>query len=320
MRRASAFLSAALSLLIAATTSRAEPIKVTAEPLLLNARAPDQQLIGKLIYRGGLVLTSDANGFGGLSALGVSADGRRLISLTDKGRRFSAFIIYGENGDLAGLHRPQLDTLAGLDGNALTAKATSDAESMSPGVEGEIIVAFERRHRLWRYHPGQVLPEPLPAPDELAALPANSGIEGLALLADGRLFALAEGRDDRPATVAWVSHEDGWSVMTYATNGGFRPTGAATLPGGDVLVLERRFTLRSGVAVRIRRIAGSSITAGAYLKPSLVAELRPPLAVDNFEGIAVRPAPGGGVWVYMVSDDNFNPLQRTLLMMFKLPS
>lgn len=189
---------------------------------------------------------------------------------------------------------------------------------MSPGVEGEIIVGFERRHRLWRYLPGQVAPEPLPAPAELAGQPTNGGIEGLALLADGRLLAISEGPEDRKSTLAWVSDTDGWSVMTYATTGGFRPTGAATLPNGDVLVLERRFTLRTGVAARVRRLAAAQIMAGAHLVARDVAEFRPPLSVDNFEGIAVRPGPDGRVWVYIVSDDNFNPLQRTLLMMFEL--
>jgi len=301
-----------------ANPSHAGPIKITAKPIHLNDTTPEVRQIGGLRYRGGLALSSGAPGFGGLSALGVSADGRRLIALTDKGRRFAADIIYDEAGNLAGLYQPALDTLAGLDGRALKSKSESDAESMSPGVSGEIIVGFERRHRLWRYLPGQVVPEPLPPPDELAALPANSGLEGLALLNDGRLFALSEGSDNNSTALAWVSHENGWSVMTYATTGGFRPTGAATLPDGDVLVLERRFTLRSGVAARVRRVKADTIEPGAHLQPSDVAELRPPMNVDNFEGIAVRSSADGRVWVYIVSDDNFNPLQRTLLMMFEM--
>jgi hypothetical protein len=42
------------------------------------------------------------------------------------------------------------------------------------------------------------------------------------------------------------------------------------------------------------------------------------LAVDNFEGISARKTATGKTLIYLVSDDNYNPLQRTLLMMFAL--
>ena len=85
-------------------------------------------------------------------------------------------------------------------------------------------------------------------------------------------------------------------------------------------MLERRFTLRDGVAVRIRRINRADILPGADLDPDLVAEFRAPIAVDNFEGIAVRQGPRGATLIYIISDDNLNPLQRTLLMIFELAS
>ncbi|MBT3627577.1 MAG: esterase-like activity of phytase family protein, partial [Rhodospirillaceae bacterium] len=44
----------------------------------------------------------------------------------------------------------------------------------------------------------------------------------------------------------------------------------------------------------------------------------PPLTVDNMEGIAVRRDGAGHTLVYLVSDDNFSVLQRTLLLMFEL--
>ncbi|MEK9725685.1 MAG: esterase-like activity of phytase family protein, partial [Rhodospirillaceae bacterium] len=133
------------------TPADAAPIEVRTEPLALHTQDAAVRQVGSLVYRGGLVLASPEAAFGGFSALGVSADGRRLIAIGDRGRRLFAYLIYNENGDLAGLHRPELDSLAGLDGQPLEAKSESDAEAMSPGVEGEIIVAFERRHRLWRY-------------------------------------------------------------------------------------------------------------------------------------------------------------------------
>jgi hypothetical protein len=40
--------------------------------------------------------------------------------------------------------------------------------------------------------------------------------------------------------------------------------------------------------------------------------------LDNFEGIAARRGSDGGVLLYLVSDDNFLGLQRTLLLQFSL--
>ncbi|MDB5421700.1 MAG: hypothetical protein JWR59_1647, partial [Brevundimonas sp.] len=45
-------------------------------------------------------------------------------------------------------------------------------------------------------------------------------------------------------------------------------------------------------------------------------ELRGPLTVDNFEGLAAVPKPDGGVRFYLISDDNFSSAQRTLLLAF----
>src|SRR5690606_2935132 len=106
--------------------------------------------------------------------------------------------------------------------------------------------------------------------------------------------------------------------LTYQRVGLFRPSDATILPEGDVLVLERRFTWIGGLASRLVRIPAADVTPGAVLRGAEVARIEPPLTVENYEGIATRRAADGTDLVYLVSDDNFNPLQRTLLMMFAL--
>ena len=49
-----------------------------------------------------------------------------------------------------------------------------------------------------------------------------------------------------------------------------------------------------------------------------IARLAAPLVHDNFEGIATRRDGQGRTLVYLISDDNFHILQRTLLLMFEL--
>ena len=241
-----------------------------------------------------------------------------MIAISDMGYRFAASLIYNKESHLIDMSKTELDSLAKLDGTALKTKADSDIESMSPGVEGEIIISFERQHRIWRYLPGKTIPEPIAAPAELNGLPTNAGVESLALLQNGSLFAIAEGFPKISSTLNWISDPNGWSTMTYLLNGGFHPSGAATLPNGDVLVLERRFTLRDGVAARIRQTKSTSIQPSAELSSTLLAKFRDPVTTDNFEGIARRKNHNEQTVIYIISDDNFNPMQRTLLMMFEL--
>lgn len=296
----------------------AEKIDVTATPIPFINGAPEQTKVGKLEYRGGLQLTSSNRRFGGFSGLGMSSDGQRMVSISDRGTSYSANLEYDAAGNLSGVTMHDLGTLADLDGTPVAGKRWSDAEAMSPGVEGEIIVAFERAHRLWRYDAGATIPRVLRPPDELSNMSPNDGIEALTLLNDGRLLAITEGAPDEPASVAWVSRPGGWDVLTYITGDGFRSTGAATMANGDVLVLERYYTPRAGVRIRIKRIDGNKILAGGEISGDLVADMAPPMNIDNFEGIETRRNNQGRTFVYLISDDNFSDDQRTFLMMFEL--
>lgn len=317
MNKALRFL--AISILGAwATTARAEPVAVTSTPVPLNEADTSVAAVGPLRYLGGVHLTSPDRRFGGFSTLGVSADGRRMVSISDRGAFMSAAIRTDADGILVGIDDVDMSALTDTEGRILEGKHWTDAESMSPGVNGEIIVSFERDHRLLSYPPGENRAKFLRPPAEITSLPDNHGIEALTLLDDGRLLAIAEGDPKEDATIAWVSRPDGWDVMTYRTSGGYRPTGAATLPGGDVLILERYFTPRDGVRIRIVRLASGVIQAGAELKSHLVADLKPPFSIDNFEGIEARMGADGNAIVYLISDDNFNPSrQRTLFLMFR---
>ena len=305
--------------LFAVAPAWAAPIEVSAEPLPLIEKDPAKAAVDKLKYRGGAVLKSPDPRFGGFSGLVVAPNGASLIAVSDRGLRLEAKILYASDGRLLGLAEADLGSLAGEDGRSLRLVAERDAEALAASPSGEIIVAFERDHRLLRYLPGTLVPERIPAPEEVARAPANGGIEVLTFLEDGRLLAIAEELIQGGHAVGWVSDADGWSPLTYALSDGFVVTDLATLPGGDVLVLERRYQLRIGVAARVRRIARTTIAPGAELVGELLAELRSPLAVDNMEGISARRDPASGkTLIYMISDDNFSAAQRTLLLMFEL--
>jgi hypothetical protein len=60
------------------------------------------------------------------------------------------------------------------------------------------------------------------------------------------------------------------------------------------------------------------VTPGALLQGDLVAELAAPLTTENFEGITSFTNARGATQLLIVSDDNFNGVQRTLLLSFEM--
>ena len=90
------------------------------------------------------------------------------------------------------------------------------------------------------------------------------------------------------------------------------------LPNGDILVLTRHYTVLGGARVRLERLPAAAIDAGTTLQGTLLARFRHPLTVDNFEGVAAVQGEDGATLVYILSDDNFNFFQRTLLLLFRL--
>ena len=311
-----------LALLVAACAKPAadaaggvRPIDIEAHSVPLDWDDADATVVGRLRFRGGLVLNSEDPRFTELSALMVAADGRSFVSATDRGYWIRGNLVYDDRGDLAGVADVTLELLESPNGRIPPEKGWHDAESLSPAPGGGTVVAFERTHRLWLYPSDGGRPVAMTPPADLSRAPHNGGAEALTLLTDGRFLVLTEGFATEGGVIGWIGGEQVWSRVTYATSGGFKPTGATTLPGGDVLVLERRYP---PIGVRIRRLAKETIVPGAMLEGEEIARLEGSLTVDNMEGIDARKGTGGETLIYILSDDNFNPLQRTYLLMFEL--
>jgi hypothetical protein len=302
------------------------PVAQTAEevplltPVPLDPADPNLRAVGPLRFVAGYQLALDKPNWGGFSDLCVWADpdgGTRLVMVGDMGT--DAVIGFtGMPEALGDVAVVKLFALRTPDGRRITDKGLGDAEAMVCDSPERRVIGFERQHRLWIYDGDNITA--LPIPPSARMLGSNEGIEGLARLADGRLFMIAEGAQDAKRGPAWVQTADGsgWEELTILRSEGFQPTGLATLPDGDVLLLERFYAPERGAAARLSLIRKVQIEADAEIRPTELARIAPPLTVDNFEGIAVAPAADGGTLVFLLSDDNFNPAQRTLLLVFRL--
>jgi hypothetical protein len=306
---------------VAGAASAAEPIELHAEAVPLDARDPARTHVGGLMFRGGLHLTSPAPIFGGLSALHIDEDGASFLAVTDQGHWLRANLAYDASGRLAGAERAEMGALGNPLGQPLIGKINQDAESLAQLADGSWVVGYERRHRLWRYSPDTGLSGPasaLQAPKDVLDAPSNGGLEALTTLRDGRLVALCEellvGRGVR----GFVRAGRRWQRFVYPVEGLARPSAATGLPSGDLLVLDRGYSPDAGVMLRLRRVAARDLRKNAVVASQLLAEIQPPLTVDNFEGLAARRTPSGETLIYLLSDDNFSAEQRTLLMMFVL--
>ena len=89
------------------------------------------------------------------------------------------------------------------------------------------------------------------------------------------------------------------------------------LPNGDLLVLERGVVLVN-FAARLVRIKAADVRPGTEMTGEVLFEATGG-DLDNMEGLAVHQTAGGETRITLVSDNNFNDWERTLLLEFALP-
>jgi hypothetical protein len=302
---------------------RGQGVPVVATPVPLDPSDPAKTRVGRLEFRGGLHLTSSEPRFGGFSALHVDGDGSELTAITDQGGWMHARIGYDERGWLKDVTGVRMGVLHAPSGRPLEGKEFQDAESMTVLPDGSVMVGFERHHRLWRFPAGGIAldnpPVPQRVPNNLYKAPLNGGIEALGSLWDGRLFALTEYWIDKDVVRGWLGGGAGWWEIGYRFEGAYRPSDAGIMANNDLAVLERAYNPNRGIiGIRVAQVRTADLRRGARLKGEVLAELLPPLTMDNFEGLACRANQRGETILYLVSDNNFSDQQRTLLMMFAL--
>jgi len=274
---------------------------------------------GRLQPLGGLELNTSAWGFGGLSALNLAPD-LTLTAVSDRGRWWRAPLRLSD-GVLTGIGEARFGPLRDAAGAPLGQGLNADSESLARLPDGDWLIGMERWHRILRYRDLAGPSQPFEAPPGLEAAPRNGGLEGLTVLADGRLLALAEqlpGRDPG-SRAAWLGSFQGprlaWRRTDYRPAPGLDPTDAAALPDGGALVLERSFSLFGGFNARLAHLPAAALRGTDSLSAETWLELPPDAPAENWEGVATARHEGRTL-VALVSDDNQSPFQRTLLLLY----
>ncbi len=304
-----------------------EAMEVSARPITQFRIGSEEKQFGPLEFVGGLEMTSYSRDFGGLSAFRFLEPGGDFIGVADTGFWFFGAIVHDEAGRPSGVTDFRMQQMVDEAGRPIGEKWLVDAEGLAVK-DGIATVGFERNHRIARF---RIDPEYMKAPfgqlDFLVPareLRMNRGFETVVHApADsplkGALVVVSEKSLDKKGNMfAAVLDGPRKGVFTVRRDGDFDITDGAFLPGGDLLLLERSFSMARGVRMRLRRITGDTIGKGLLADGPVLLDADMSYQIDNMEGLDVWQRADGATMVSLISDDNHSILQRNLYLEFIL--
>lgn len=259
----------------------------------------------------GWTLRSSDSDFGGLSALAVGNHGFAVISDTG--------LLVDLAGDLSRAHLQSMPRSC----VPHQLKRERDSESLvRDSVTGTLWVGFEYRNMICRIErAGRAQAY---APPAMARWPKLGGPEAMLRSANGHFLVFAERNIKGGSTTPLLSFDrdpvDPRAIVTamrYEAPPQYHPSDAAMLPDGRMLVVNRRWAFPLDFSAIVTLVEPFEFRPGALVRGRPVILLAPPHIADNFEGIAVETR-GGRTFIWLVSDDNFLPEQRTYLLEFEL--
>lgn len=317
-------------LALLATPARAMDISVTSVKIDTYHGAAFGEMVDGLIWRGGLVMSSPEPDFGGLSGITFTGPGYRLAMASDIGNFISGHLIYDPEGMPLSLGGTKLTHIENSKGIELPRSFAKDAEAIDTiyrnGVPSAVRVGFENLTRVADFelidgHPNGAARE-ITIPKWLERLRTNSSLEAVCIAPPaspvaGSTLLLTEGAEASGGYAGFMLGQRDKGALILSRSSGLNPTDCAFLPDGDLLVLERGVSLL-GFSMQVRRINSADVQPGAKLTGTIILTGSGG-DIDNMEGIAVHTGPSGETRITIVSDDNFNGWERSLLLEFGVP-
>jgi hypothetical protein len=325
VRAALAAVLLALAFAFPATALRADEapfaVEVESRPILHFRRGSGETRFGALEFAGGFEMRAPAPAFGQLSALRFLTPGGDFVGVADHGYWFFGRIRRNEAGVPQGVEGFRIQAMVDGNGRAIDDKRLADAEGLEVA-GGVATVSFERAARLTEYRLGpDGAGRPLRDLDFVIPrheLRFNRGIETVARAPQGgpRIVVAERSIDANGDIFAAIVDGPGKGVFKVRRSDDFDVTDGAFLPGGDLILLERRYRPPFSVGMRLRRIAGATIRPGALVDGEVLIEADLSSHIDNMEGLDVWQRDDGATMLSILSDDNQSFLQRTIYLEF----
>ena len=129
-------------LLLAACSPDIDLTPPGSRPVPLYDQSPERTDLDRLTYLGGVVLTNPDDRFGGFSALTVSADGIRLLALSDSAYWMTANFGWSENDGTLYVGNFSMAPMLSRTGNQLGGTA-ADSEAIADLVQAWVPLTYE---------------------------------------------------------------------------------------------------------------------------------------------------------------------------------
>lgn len=304
-----------------------QQLEVSVRPISQFRIGSDKKDFGPLEFVGGLEMLSRGRNFGAMSSFRFLSPGADFIGVADTGFWFFGQVTRDEAGRPTGIADFTMQAMVDDKGNPIDEKWYVDAEGLDVR-DGIATVGFERNHRVVEFRiDRENMKAPIRQLDFLVPkreLRQNKGFETVVHApADGplkgSLVVVSERSIDKDGNIfAAVLTGPRKGVFTVRRDDDFDITDGVFLPNGDLLLLERRFTMTTGVAMRLRRIEGETIRPGRVADGPVLLSADMTYQIDNMEGLDAWRRSDGALMVSVVSDDNHSMLQRNLYLEFRL--
>ena len=290
----------------------------------------DNRFMG-ITLRGSLALKSlQINGYPILEISGIAwdADENRLYGISDEGLLYIIKLAI-DHGRLVNMQVLKAMPLRDMHGAPLKGKY-NDSEGLSllnanNGKKGDsqLIISFEKKPRIALFTPNGDFIRQIHLPQKLEKKKnyrsKNKALESVTFHPKFGFLTASEyplKKDDLDFQTLYSSKGQEWHfAASKARNSAI--TGLETMPNGDILILERAYKNPIiPIQINLRRLKLNQCDTNQVCKTEIIASFdgADGWLLDNFEGLAHIK----NNQYLMISDDNENPLQHTILVLFEI--
>ncbi len=276
-----------------------------------------------------LELMSSHPFFGGWSAISVSDNETQFSAVSDTGHWLEAEMPQHDD-QISALTAARIGPLRDEQGMTLRNTGYGDIEAISMGKTRTYLGFESYRSGIWSASRQASLENSrftrARLPPDIEKLPIGRGLEAITLIEDipqqqPLLLAIAE-RDNGKSgssTPAWWLKQDGQVAAKFfiPLSDGYDVSDAAYNVRCGLFVLERKLNFIGRFFIRLVRLEPQYTSLSEPIKQETLFQANSSgAAIDNMEALAVVADQSNGCHLYIMSDSNFLPIQKTIMLKF----